>query len=88
MKNLGMVAVLVGTTVAMGLGCGGRSAWWERSTGSVEVFGLLDAVAVVDPEAERVLLLTTDVERNVTFTAVPIQRGVVTVSPSPDRSKL
>jgi hypothetical protein len=54
----------------------------------VETFGLKDAVAVSDPESDRVLLLTTDGDRHLTVTPVSTQRGVRNVKVAPNRSKL
>lgn len=68
--------------------CGERDPVWDRSTANVQAFALKDAVAVADPNADRVLLLTTDSDRRLYTTAVRTQRGVRTVMAAPDRSKL
>lgn len=73
---------------AAAAGCGDRNPLWDQEATGVEVFGLNDAVAVADPSASRVLLLTTDTEQELRVTSVRTQRGVRTVRPAPDRSKL
>ncbi len=72
----------------LGAGCGGRGDLWDRPVGVGQAFGLTDAVAIADADADRVLLLTTDAARNLTVTPVATQRGVRTVKVAPDRSKL
>jgi hypothetical protein len=84
---LGMAAA--GVAVACGAaGCGDRNPLWDQEAIRIEPFGLTDAVAVADPTADRVLLLTADAERKLGVTTVRTQRGVRTVRPAPDRSKL
>ena len=86
-RQQGLVSALV-LVMGLGVGCGGRSDVWDRPVGSAQAFGLTDAIAVSDPNADRVLLLTTDADRHLSSTAVSIQRGVRTVMVAPDRSKL
>jgi hypothetical protein len=69
-------------------GCGGRNPLWEEEATGLQVFGLQDAVAVSDRAADRVLLLTTDADQNLNIARVATQRGVRTVLPAPERSKL
>jgi hypothetical protein len=68
--------------------CGGRSAVWDAPVGQAQPFALADAIAIVDPDANRVVLLTTDVARRARVEAVPIQRGMRAATASPDRSRL
>ena len=72
----------------LALGCGDRSPVWDAPVGRAHAFALDDAVAVVDPDADRVVLLTTDVARRAHFEAVPIQRGMRAATVAPDRSRL
>jgi hypothetical protein len=90
MKNAALVLLTAGLCGGLGLcpGCGGRDPRWEASTASVQAFGLKDAVAVADPDAQRVLLLTTDEELHLRTTPVQTQRGVLTVKAAPDGSGL
>ncbi|MEO5766818.1 MAG: hypothetical protein ABIS92_00575 [Polyangia bacterium] len=85
----GRGVVLLGLAVGTGLGaCGDRAPGWELSADRAQAFALTDAVAVADPSADRVLLLTTDQTRHLHTTSVGTRRGVRTVMASPDRSKL
>lgn len=78
----------LGIILGFGVGCGTRNPLWERSTASAQPFALKDAIAVSDPQADRVVLLTTDADRHLRRTIVPTQRGVRTAMVAPDRSKL
>ncbi|MEP6652239.1 MAG: hypothetical protein ABJA82_02710 [Myxococcales bacterium] len=82
-------AVVLGLAVGPGLGaCGDRAPGWELSADGAQAFALTDAVALADPHANRVLLLTTDQARHLHTRSVGTRRGVRTVMASPDRSKL
>jgi len=70
------------------VGCGTRPAFWDAPVGGAQPFALRDAVAITDPSAGRVVLLTTDAARNVRERSVPLQRGFRAATLAPDRSKL
>jgi hypothetical protein len=86
--RLAIVATAIAACWFALAGCDERSELWNRPTARAEAYGLTDAVAVADPDAERVVLLTTDAERGVHTSYVPVQRGVRVVRPAPDGSKL
>lgn len=70
------------------MGCGARPAFWDAPIDGAQPFALDDAVAITDPSAGRVVLLTTDAARNVRERSVPLQRGFRAATVAPDRSKL
>jgi len=81
--------VLLVASFSVGLGCGDRNPVWDRAPGAdTNVFGLQDAVALVDTSADRVLMLTTTHDLNLLRESVPIQRQVLAQAIAPDRSKL
>ena len=84
MKSL----VILGAALGVYAGCGQRNPLWDRPIGAAQPFALTDAIAVADPQADRVVLLTTDADRHLRRTIVATQRGVSTVMVAPDRSKL
>jgi len=81
-------AGVAAATLLLALGCGGRNPVWDAPVGRAQPFALDDALAVVDPDANRVVLLTTDVTRRARVEAVPIQRGMRAATMAPDRSRL
>jgi len=81
-------AGVAAASLLLGLGCGGRNAIWDAPVGQAQPFALDDAIAIVDPDANRVVLLTTDVARRARVEAVPIQRGMRAATVAPDRSRL
>ncbi len=89
MKRLPSARAGVATLLVIAAGgCGDRNRLWDVPPTTSSPLGLADAVAVPDPGAERVLLLTTDASRSLTVTPVPIQRGARTFAVAADRSKL
>jgi hypothetical protein len=86
----------LGLLLSLLTGCGGRDARWslplppfsQPSQSSTGAFGLTDAVALMDAPAERVLMLTADVDLNGYLTSVPIDRQVRATQVAPDGSKL
>jgi hypothetical protein len=97
----GVTLLALGVGLGLGLllslltGCGGRAAGWSApdpqpsgTDPASGAFGLAGAVALMDAPAERVLLLTTDVDLNAYVQPVPIDRQVRAVALAPDRSKL
>jgi len=81
-----LFSVLVLSLVASG--CGARPDFWDAPTDGAQPFALADAVAITDPSAGRVVLLTTDANRRVREQAVVLQRGFRSAIVAPDRSKL
>ena len=69
-------------------GCGARPDFWDAPTDGAQPFALADALAITDPSAGRVVLLTTDAARNVRQRSVFLQRGFRAATLAPDRSKL
>jgi hypothetical protein len=88
MKRLSVDVFVLGMGLVAVTGCGGRSGGWDRSAERAQAFGLTGAVAISDPDVNRVMLLTTDADRHLTVTPVATQRGTQTVMVAPDRSKL
>lgn len=91
------VGLGIGLLLSLLAGCGGRDAHLDLSapspgvdaTGkSLGAFGLADAVALMDAPAERVLMLTTDVDLNAYVRSVPIDRQVRATQVAPDGSAL
>jgi len=71
------------------VGCGDRHARWAATdTSMARPFALGDAVAIVDPTAERVLMVTTDSDLEAYGRSIPIDRQVRVSATTPDRSKL
>ena len=85
MKRIGACSLVASFAL---LGCGQRPAFWDAPIENAQPYALADAVAVTDPSANRVVLLTTDAARQVREQFVPIQRGFRTATLAPDRSKL
>jgi len=75
-------------TLLLALGCGERDRIWDAPVGRAQPYALDDAIAVLDPDAERVVLLTTDAARRAHLESVPIQRGMQAATVAPDRSRL
>jgi hypothetical protein len=70
-------------------GCGGRPDYWSRPIdSSPPAFGLPGAVALVDAEATRVVLLTPGPNQSLTSTSIPVGPDILNAVPSPDGSKL
>jgi len=74
--------------ILLAFGCGDRSRVWDAPVGRAQAFALDDAIAILDPDANRVVLLTTDAARRAQLEAVPIQRGLRAATAAPDRSRL
>jgi len=87
MKRIAVAAVFL-SFLSLLLGCGQRPAFWDAPIENAQPYALADAVAITDPAANRVVLLTTDAARHVREQSVPIQRGFRTATVAPDRSKL
>jgi len=92
------VGLGIGLLLSLLTGCGGRDARWSlplpqssptsQSAAATGAFGLTDAVALMDAPAERVLMLTADVDLNGYVTPVPIDRQVRATQVATDGSKL
>jgi hypothetical protein len=70
--------------------CGGRPSYWNDPVGTTSVsYGLTKGVALVDDAAHRVVMLTVPgADLNVATQTLPIGHQVVSVSASPDQSRL
>ena len=82
LRPIGLVASLIA------VGCGARPDFWDAPPSGAQPFALANAVAITDPSADRVVLLTTNANRDVREQAVAIQRGFRAATVAPDRSKL
>lgn len=82
------VAACLTVSALAAAGCGDRPDFWTASPEGAQPFALADAVAITDPSAGRVVLLTTDAAQKLKERAVPIQRGFRAATLAPDRSKL
>lgn len=79
--------LLLGAGLAAG--CGGRSAFWSSPIGSSPpAFGLPGAVALVDVQADRVVLLTPGPDQSLTTTPIPVGHDILNAVAAPDGSKL
>jgi len=85
MKSPSLCAVVLSLS---SIACGPRPAFWDAPTDGAQPFALADAIAITDPSAGRVVLLTTDAARQVRQRSVPLQRGFRAATVAPDRSKL
>jgi hypothetical protein len=68
--------------------CGDRPPEWSRSTDGASAFGLRSAVALVDPSAERVVMLQALEAQGLARAPIALGRNVVNVRPSPHGEKL
>lgn len=81
---------LVTLFVAAGLaGCGGRDAFWSSPIDPTPpAFGLPGAVALIDTQATRVVLLTPGLDQSLTSTSIPVGPNILNAVASPDGKKL
>lgn len=86
-RRPGMFA-LCGAAAALAAACGGRPPEWSRDTGDASAFGLRSAVALVDPAAERVVMLQALEAQGLARAPIALGRNVVNVRPSPHAEKL
>jgi hypothetical protein len=80
----------VAISAAAGLaGCGGRDAFWSTPIDPAPpAFGLPGAVALVDTQATRVVLLTPGLHQSLTSTSIPVGPNILNAVASPDGKKL
>jgi len=69
-------------------GCGGRPAIWDSDYSPQQAVGLRSSVAVVDPQQNRVLLLSSPAPLALQTDAVPVGLNVATIKASPDGNQL
>jgi hypothetical protein len=70
-------------------GCGGRAAFWSSPIdSSPPAFGLPGAVALVDAQADRVVLLTPGAGQSLTTSSIAVGPDILNAVPSPDGTKL
>jgi hypothetical protein len=74
---------------ALVAGCGGRSPYWSSPIAtSPPTFNLVDEIALVDPGADRVVLLAAGANQRLTTTVVPVGVNILNAAASPDGKKL
>jgi hypothetical protein len=70
-------------------GCGGRSDYWSSPIdSSPPAFALPGAVALVDVQATRIVLLTPGPNQSLTTTPIPVGPNILNAVASPDGRKL
>jgi hypothetical protein len=83
------LAVSVAVAVLALAGCGGRSPFWTSPLQqNPAAFNLLDRVAVLDVNADRVLLLTPGADQSLATTTVPVGVNILNAVASADGKKL
>jgi len=85
---LSALAVAAAVAVASVAGCGGRPDVWNGTPTPIGSYGLTTAVAVLDPPANRVVLLTPGNDQSLSATTLPVGHNVVSAAASPDLGKL
>lgn len=83
MKNFLIAAVLL-------TACGGREPVWETAPSGTKttVYGLTNAVALVDDIAHRSILLVPKADQELDRINVPVGKNVIRAEVSPDRKRL
>jgi hypothetical protein len=82
-----LLSIVLGA--ALSAGCGGRSDYWSSPIdSSPPAFALPGAVALVDVQATRVVLLTPGVNQSLTSTPIPVGPNILNAVASPDGRKL
>lgn len=84
--NLRSALGLLGV-VALGA-CGNRPAVDDKPLGAPQVIGLVDRVALVDPTANRAVMLVPGENQEVDRAIVPLGKGVVRAAASADGKRL
>ena len=85
-SSVSLLALALAAAVAS---CGGRADIWSTSTPTpIASFGLTSAVAVLDPPANRVVLLVPGTDQSLSATSLPVGHNVVGAAASPDLGKL
>ncbi len=70
-------------------GCGGQATFWSSPVASSPpTFNLRGEVALVDANADRVVLLSVGLDQNLTTTSVPVGVNILNAAASPDGTKL
>jgi hypothetical protein len=86
MKEL---ALVFGATFLALAGCGDRAPIWDKPVGqTATVVGLRAAVALVDPPANRAVLLVGGPDQSLERISVPVGHNVQRVEVSPDKRRL
>jgi hypothetical protein len=68
--------------------CGNRPAVYDKPIGTPQVIGLVDRVAVVDPNANRAVMLVPRENQEVDRVIVPLGKGVLRAAASADGKRL
>jgi hypothetical protein len=80
----------IGLAASLAGGCGSRSPYWDTSvdTSPSNFYPLAGGVALVDPAANRVVLLTGAADEQLSTPALPIGHNYASAATSPDGSAL
>ena len=68
--------------------CGDRDEVWEADVDGAEALAMAGTVAIVDPEADRALLLETDAELGLDMQNIPIGTGFARAAVTPDGDRM
>lgn len=68
--------------------CGNRPAGYDKPLGTPQAIGLIDRVALVDPNANRVVMLVPRENQEIDRVVVPLGKGVVRAAASADGKRL
>ena len=79
---------LVLAAAAIFAGCDDRDGFWDKDAQISQAVGLTDTVAVLDPNAERVLLVTAQADQRSQVTTLPLGKNLATAQASADRTSL
>ena len=75
-------------TAALLAGCGGRAPFWSSPITTSPTFNLGEEIALVDTNADRVVLLNAGADQSLTATAIPVGVNILNAATSPDGKKL
>ena len=80
---LATLAVLL--TLAAGVGaCGGRPDLWSHPIGKLQTVGLAQSVALIDPQARRIVSLGASADGTLSIRRTPTARATVAAAAAPD----
>ena len=84
---LALLAAVAAAAVAVA-GCGDRSPVWSQPANIDQAFGLNGGVAIVDPPADRVVVLVPGADQSLRVEHVTVGKHILNVQPSPRGNKL
>lgn len=89
MKRACCILSLGALVAAFAVGCGDRPDSYEAAIPSqVQSFGLESQVALIDANANRVVLLTPQADQELARTSIPVGKGIIRVEASADGKRL